>query len=144
MMTVASGDSTIYGRQYSCPTLTEDDSFLSATKHGFIVYRIPAVHKIMQVSEAALATFDTLDMTVQVYSALPEGGEVLKCSGGWGNRCRIRFKRSVTPVIYYMNPPVVYQDAEINLSFDSKAVANVISELASDEMPFINFKIGGS
>ena len=48
----------------------------------------------------------------------------------------------MTPVLKYISPPVVYQDAEIELTFDPKSIMNKIKDVASDDMPFVQAKIG--
>ena len=52
--------------------------------------------------------------------------------------CKIQFKRSYTPVLHYINPPVVYYDMETEFFFDPKSTTSVIEDLLSDELPFIN------
>lgn len=42
----------------------------------------------------------------------------------------------------YLNPPVVYQEAEVELVFDPKSIMNRIKDLESDELPFVQAKIG--
>jgi len=50
----------------------------------------------------------------------------------------------LTPVLKYVNPPVLYQDAEVELIFDPKSIMNKIEDVASDDMPFVQAKIGAA
>lgn len=73
-------------------------------------------------------------------------GSAAKLHCGSYNKCRVRYRRPYTPVIYELNPPVVYQDSETLLYFDPKSTTSLIpaSDLLSDEMAFVNAKIGGA
>jgi len=44
--------------RFTAPKPTEDDAFLSQTAAGFIVYRLPAVHTLMNVPQSSLDKFD--------------------------------------------------------------------------------------
>jgi hypothetical protein len=143
LMTVKT-DGTLKDRQYLTPKLTEDDAFSSHTQNGFFVYRLPAVHDLMNVPESQLSTYNELIFEVSVIAGHADGPMTLSCWTGSRNNCRITFRRSVTPVLFYLNPPVVYYDAMVTIGFDPKDTTNVIQDLLSDELPFINFKIGGS
>ena len=46
--------------------------------------------------------------------------------------------------MHYINPPVVYYDMETEFFFDPKSTTSVIEDLLSDELPFINAKIGNA
>jgi hypothetical protein len=48
----------------------------------------------------------------------------------------------LTPILKYIVPPVVYQEAEVELVFDPKSVMNRIKDVASDDLPFVQAKIG--
>jgi len=75
--------------------------------------------------------------------AIKEGApHPIECKS-W-NKCRLQYHRSYTPVLHYLNPPVVYSDMLVELNFDPKSTTSLIEDLASDEMPFINAKIAGS
>jgi len=52
--------------------------------------------------------------------------------------------KSLTPVIYYLSPPVVYFGSETEFWFDPKSTVQLIQELKADELQFINARIGGS
>ena len=47
-------------------------------------------------------------------------------------------------MINHLNPPVVYLDSMTEVVFNPKSVTNLIQDLSSDEMPFINVRIGGN
>jgi hypothetical protein len=61
--------------------------------------------------------------------------EWLDCKSG--NKCRVIYRREYTPVLKYIVPPVVYQDAEVELIFDPKSIMNKIKDVASDDLPFV-------
>jgi len=52
--------------------------------------------------------------------------------------------RGYTPIVHYLSPPVVYYDSTAELWFDGKSTKDLITGLATDEMLFINTKVGGS
>lgn len=56
----------------------------------------------------------------------------------------MRFHRNYSPVVHYLNPPVVYYDATTELWFNPWQTLNLIRNLKSDEMHFVNTEIGGS
>jgi hypothetical protein len=58
--------------------------------------------------------------------------------------CTIYFRKPYTPVVYTLSPPVVYFESETNIWFDAKNVPNKLSDIPTDELPFINAKIGGA
>jgi len=75
--------------------------------------------------------------------AIIEGSaEPIKCKSN--SLCKVRYHRSYTPVLHYLNPPVVYSDMLVEVHFDPKSTTNLIESLATDEMPFINTKIAGA
>lgn len=59
-------------------------------------------------------------------------------------RCKIYFKRSYSPVLYYISPQVVYYESLTQINFDAKNTMHLIRDLKTDELPFINTKIDGS
>jgi len=46
--------------------------------------------------------------------------------------------------LYYISPPVVYFNSITAFNFDPKSTTNTIADLRSDELPFINAKIGNA
>jgi hypothetical protein len=46
-------------------------------------------------------------------------------------------------MIYELSPPVVYYDSETLIYFDPKSTMSLIKDLPTDEMAFINAKVGG-
>lgn len=59
-------------------------------------------------------------------------------------RCKIYFKREYSPVLYYISPQVVYYESLTQINFDAKSTMNLIKDLKTDELPFINTKIDNS
>jgi len=123
------------------PRLTEDDAFLSNTPAGTMVYRIPAPHVLMGMPEDNLSLKNALTFTVTVQAVKPDFIEWLHCTSS--NNCRVVFSRWYTPILRYITPPVVYQDAPVELVFDPKNLMNKVrTGLTSDDMPFVQAKIG--
>jgi hypothetical protein len=81
----------------------------------------------------------TFTLTVSTQDELL-GQTTLKC--GSSSNCYIKYKRYYTPVIHELSPPVVYKDSETLLYFDPRSITGLIQDLDTDEMPFINAKIG--
>ena len=46
--------------------------------------------------------------------------------------------------MYYLSPPVIYYDSFTELWFDPKHTQNIMKNLKSDEIMFVNTEIGGS
>lgn len=44
--------------------------------------------------------------------------------------------------MFYINPPVVYSGAEVEIWFNPKGVMDKIDNLNSDDLPFVNAKLG--
>ena len=131
-------------RTFMAPLLTEDDAFNSNPDSGFITYRLPSLTTLMGVPEEFVHQYDSLEFVLSISTDVLGSAAELKC--GNGNNCRVRYRRPYTPVIYEINPPVVYQDSETLIYFDPKSTTSLIpaSDLLSDEMAFINAKIGGA
>lgn len=48
------------------------------------------------------------------------------------SNCLIQFYKSYTPVVYYLNPPVIYHEATTELWFDPINTLALIQDLRSD------------
>jgi hypothetical protein len=66
----------------------------------------------------------------------------LKC--GSLSKCRILYRRSYTPTIYYISPRVTYAESYTEVFFNPANTLTLIKDLDTDEFPFINAKIGGN
>jgi len=121
--------------------LTEDDAFNSNPAAGFISYRIPAPHVLLGVPARVLDNYQsmTFELKLLVQDDLI-GPQMLSC----GAKCKITYRKMYTPIIHELAPPVVYFESETYLWFDPKSTTNLIVDLPSDDLPFINSKIGGS
>ena len=130
--------------EFSGPKLTEDDAFLSSPDNGFVTYRTSAPHVILGLAENMIDTFDSINFVVAVLVVRDTEPVLLECKLDTEAWCTIKYQRSYTPVLHYINPPVVFFDSETEFVFDPKSTTNVITDLLSDELPFINGKIGGA
>jgi len=126
------------------PSLTEDDSFNSQPLLGNLAYRLPSIEKLFGLPLEQFDTFGSLTFWLEVYANhdLVEEPVHMKCKTE--SKCKIVYHRHYTPVIHYLNPPVVYQDATTELWFDPKSTMNLITDLQMDQKPFINARIHGA
>lgn len=60
------------------------------------------------------------------------------------SHCLIRYHRSYTPVVFYINPPVIYYESFTEIWFDPKQTVALAKNLKSDEMAFVNTEIAKS
>jgi len=60
------------------------------------------------------------------------------------NNCKIVFRRAYTPTIFYIAPRVTYYESYTELWFDPASTMGLIEDLDTDELPFINAKVGGN
>lgn len=44
--------------------------------------------------------------------------------------------------MFYVNPPVIYSGAEVEIWFNPKGMMDKIANLNSDDLPFVNTKFG--
>jgi hypothetical protein len=75
-----------------------------------ISYRLPSIPELFGME---MSVFDTYPMlTFEIKVKIPVEGqdemETLSCNTGSTDLCTVRYKKTVTPIIYYLNPPVVY------------------------------------
>jgi len=71
------------------------------------------------------------------------GATKLTCATSGVSNCYISYRQYYTPMIYELAPPVVYYDSEALIYFDPKSTTSLIQDLPTDEMAFINAKVGG-
>jgi hypothetical protein len=124
------------------PLLTEDDAFNSHPFLGNIAYRLPALDELIGVPMTYLSGYQSMTFTLSVESHDELGTETLACRTT--NYCKITYYRAYTPVLYYIAPPIVYYESQVDVFFDPRSTTNLISDLEQDEMHFINAKIGES
>jgi hypothetical protein len=125
------------------PLLTENDAFLSNTDAGFIVYRMPSLTTILGIPDRVLDKYMTMTFTIHLFVRhdLYEPFDA-ECKNK--AKCTMTFRRSHTPIIYSLRPPVVYFNSVTSVWFDPKNTVDLITDLPMDELHFINYKIGGS
>lgn len=130
------------GEDIPAPMLTEDDAFNSHPVLGHIAYRIPALWDLLGQPEHYFDNLSQRRFVVWVAAASEFHDGELRCTTE--SNCRVDYKRIYTPSVFYVNPPVVYYDSYTNIWYDPKSVNNLIADLETDELPFINAKIGGA
>lgn len=70
------------------------------------MHRLPSVETILGVFEDLVDVFDTMTYYVTVHSMIDGKGYRLECQHK--PHCKIIFRRSVTPVLHYVTPPIFY------------------------------------
>jgi hypothetical protein len=83
------------------PALTLDDTFNSHPLLGTLAYRLPSVADLFGMPKENFDSYWEMSFQVKVIA----NGEVM---GSCGSRCTIKFTKNYTPVIYHLNPRVVY------------------------------------
>lgn len=129
------------------PALTEDDAFNSNPEAGLLAYRIPSVATLLQTPEHQLDHIQSVTVELSVaFTSSSAAATVLesRCQSSQTSLCKIHYQRRYTPVVFTVNPPVVYYGSKCSLLIDAKGVPGLITALKSDELPFVNAKIGGS
>lgn len=123
-----------------CPPLTEDDAFNSHPILGTLAYRLPALDTLIGVPMNYLDQYYTMTFYLTVMADDELGQEILEC--GSQNLCKIVYHRSYSPVLYYIQPPVVYYESYTEVWYDPRSVPDLVQDLETDEMQFVNAKVG--
>jgi len=88
-------------------------------------------------------TVMSFELKVRIFDDLMGEDVDIGCTGS-ATLCTIYFKRAQTPIMYTLAPPVVYYGSKTTLYFDPKGTMSVIKGLLSDELPWVNVKVGGA
>jgi len=70
-----------------------------------------------------------------------DGMKYFSCPSGKSANCRIVMSRAYTPVLYYIQPKVVYYGSDISFYVDPKSSQDVNS--IGNEIPFKEARING-
>lgn len=125
------------------PMLSEDDAFNSHPILGTVAYRLPGLDELLNVPMNFVSGYDTMTFWISIMIADADANtQKLECVTE--DNCKVIYKRKYTPALYYLQPPVVYYESLTSLVFDPRSTPNLISGLETDEMPFINAKVGAS
>ena len=135
-------ESVEFGQTIPAPGLTEEDAFNSNTMLGSISYRLVDIPTLFGMAKKQFDNFHALTFYLTVKSTTIHGEEILECAEKW--RCKIVVQKQYTPTIYYLSPPVTYYDSWTEVYFDPMNVPGLITNLDSDELQFINTKVGGN
>ena len=84
----------------------------------------------------------SFDLKIKIFDDLAQEYFYLNCVEA--SLCRIHYYRSRTPIMHTLSPPVVYFGSKTSLMFDPKVTMAVIKGLLSDELPWINVKVGNA
>lgn len=131
-------------KEFTCPPLSEDDAFNSNPNMGFVAYRLPSIPTLLGQPMEQFDTYTVMTFTlkIKIFDDLAQEYRYLSC--GDASKCHVYYKKSVTPVMYTLAPPVVYYGSKTTLYFDPKSTMSHIKGLLSDELPWINVKINGA
>jgi hypothetical protein len=66
-------DEKLKDKRFAGPALTEDDTFLSNTPSGMLVYRIPSPHKMMGIPQEYLGEYSVMTFNVGINSINLDG-----------------------------------------------------------------------
>jgi len=122
------------------PPMTEEDIFNSQTVAGLIGYRLPSIPYLFNLPEEKFDHYQTMTFWVSVVAHIDPVDTTLACKEK--NNCKILYRRSYTPTIYHIAPRVTYYESETEVWFDPASTMSLIKDLETDELPFINAKIG--
>jgi hypothetical protein len=115
-----------FGSEVVSPPLTEDDAFGSQPALGSISYRVPALDTLFGVPMNFLDKYPTMTFTVSVIANKDTGPVTLACKAGTESNCALVYRKTHTPVVYYLSPPVVYLDSITEVWFDPKYTPQLI------------------
>ena len=122
--------------------MTEEDIFNSQPAAGQISYRIPSISKLFNLPEENFDHYQTMTFYVSVIAQAQPFPYHLKCKST--NKCRVIYRRSYTPTIFYLSPRVTYAESYTEVFFNPANTLTLIKDLDTDEFPFINAKVGGN
>lgn len=66
----------------------------------------------------------------------------LKCNPNTPNLCRVTVSRSMTPIMHYLAPPVIYNGSEIAFWLDPRSAQHHRSTI-KPEYPFVEVRLNG-
>ena len=100
-------------REVVAPLLTDDDAFNSNPMVGHIAYRLPTPGQLFQVPEDLFDNFYDMKFRIKVRVPLlvksKTSSSFLDLECGQLSRCEVKYRRNFSPVLYSLNPPVVYK-----------------------------------
>jgi hypothetical protein len=123
--------------------LSEDDQFNSNPAVGTIAYRLPSLSTLFGKPMEDFDDFDTMTFDLKVINPDIEGESVTLGCAVLTN-CQVVYTRHYSPTVFYVNPPVVYSGAGVDIWFNPKSIMDLIVDLPTDDIPFINFKFNNA
>lgn len=106
---------------------------------GAIAYRLPSIVDLFGLPQSTFDQYWSMTFTLSLVVPSEFGPVTVECAVA--ANCKIVYQKQYTPIVYYLSPPVVYKGAEADIWFNAKATPNLIADLATDDLPFINTKI---
>jgi len=102
-----------------------DIAFNSHTDGGKLKYSTPSLMEIHKKPKEAFDSFDTVTYEVSLvdYDGMTQQVKNLKCGVSSffpSSYCSITYNRAFTPLLYFIQPPVVYSDSEISFWIDPR------------------------
>jgi hypothetical protein len=81
----------------------------------------------MQIHSTSSSQFDSLEwfsyeMSLLDYDSMTQQIKTLKCGDlGPKSNCYVYYSRSMTPILYYLSPPVVYLGSDVAFWIDPRS-----------------------
>lgn len=123
--------------------MTEEDIFGSTPELGSISYRLPSPGKIFHQPEDSFAHYTTMTFWVSIITLdLDDNYKEFVCKNK--DKCKVVYQRPYTPTLYYLQPRITYFESTTQLFFNPASTLQLVKDLDTDEIPFINAKIGGN
>jgi hypothetical protein len=97
----------------------EDDQFKSQTDIGKLQYTLPSMMSLFGKTYEQFNNQDWFSYELSLMTSMPEMGvSLLKCATP--ANCRVSYSRFYTPVLYYVQPSVLYAGAEVAFWVDPR------------------------
>ncbi|CDW80878.1 ipt tig domain containing protein [Stylonychia lemnae] len=122
--------------------VSKDNSFNSNTRNGKLQYTTPSIMTLFETTYDKLDSVEQISFDLSLIDSNPTTARVnqLLCNQNHGQKCRITMSRSYTPILYFMQPRVVYHGSETSFYVDPKSSQNFRLE---HDLPFVEGRIDG-
>ena len=102
----------------------EDNSFKSDTMNGKLEYTVPSGSSLLGVSLDSLIQGESFSFNVavldpEVANTATGGLSVIGCASG--TNCKLVMSRFYTPILYYLQPRVMFDGSEVDFIVDPKS-----------------------
>ena len=94
------------------------DEFNSKTVDGKLYYRLPDVPTLIDQAAVNMETVKAFD-SITTYLDVETASEKLMCAVT--NNCRVTYRWSHTPIVYFLSSPIMYAGMDVNLYLNPMA-----------------------